>query len=243
MSVIYTPSGKAREYSELACNLYSGCKHRCLYCFCPSIMRKTLDDWAANPKPRTDILKQLEREAKKLAFCDKELLFSFMSDPYQTNEAADLTRKALLICESYGFKKVNVLTKAGTNAVRDFDIFERNSGWKFGSTIIFDDETLRQHWEPGAPSIESRFGAIHEAHKRGIYTWVSVEPVVDPQAALRVIRHLKNIVNFWKVGKLNHFPGIEKTIDWAKFLADVRKELAGHDYYIKKDLFKFEQQS
>ena len=62
MPVIYEPRGKAREYSELACNLYTGCIHKCKYCYCPAIMRKSLDEWSNNPHARTRILKQLENE-------------------------------------------------------------------------------------------------------------------------------------------------------------------------------------
>ena len=73
-------------------------------------MRQSLDEWAATPAPRKDILTRLDREASRLAGCDKELLFSFMSDPYQSKIAADYTRQALLICETYEFHKVNILT-------------------------------------------------------------------------------------------------------------------------------------
>ena len=44
----------------------------------------------------------------------KDLLLCFMSDPYQSEAAAILTRKALTILEGQGFKAVNVLTKAGS---------------------------------------------------------------------------------------------------------------------------------
>jgi DNA repair photolyase len=236
MTVIYEPKGKAREYAELACNLFTGCRHRCRYCYCPAIMRQSLEEWAADPAPRKDILEKLDREASRLAGCDKELLFSFMSDPYQSQAAADYTRQALLICETYEFHKVNVLTKNGGLAQQDFDILARHPGWKFGSTIIFDAESLREYWEPGASSIESRILAVQEAHRRGIYTWISVEPVVEPKAALRLIRRLKQFVNFWKIGKLNYRPDVEATINWARFLVDVEDELAGCKYYIKKDL-------
>ena len=50
MSIIYEPRGKAREYSELAANLYTGCSHGCRYCYCPAILRKKIDEWAANPR-------------------------------------------------------------------------------------------------------------------------------------------------------------------------------------------------
>ena len=241
MSVIYEPSGKAREYSELACNLFTGCRHRCVYCYCPAILHQTLAAWSGNPRPRENILQLLDKEAAKMPGCSKEILFCFMSDPYQTEEAAHITRRALLICERHKFKKVNILTKAGMRAMDDFDIFGRNPGWKFGSTIVFKDESLRQQWEPSAPPIESRYTAVMDAFKRKIYTWVSVEPVIDPQEALQVMSDLKSYVNFWKVGKLNHFPEIEKTIDWGKFLADVRVMLNGSNYYIKKDLLAYER--
>ena len=35
MNAIYEPKGAAREYAELACNLYTGCNHGCLYCYAP----------------------------------------------------------------------------------------------------------------------------------------------------------------------------------------------------------------
>ena len=239
MPVIYEPRGKAREYSELACNLYTGCSHKCKYCYCPSIMRKNLEDWSKNPYPRTRILKLLENDAKKIKGCEKELLFSFISDAYQSDEAAFLTREALLICEKYEFKNVNILTKAGFRAAKDFDIIKRNN-WKFGSTVIFRQESLREEWEPGAPSIQSRYTAIKKAHEMGIYTWVSIEPVVDTEQALKVMKDLKQYVTFWKVGKLNYNKAIEDTIDWKRFLIDTKQELNGYDYYIKNDLARYE---
>lgn len=43
-------------------------------------MRQSLDEWAATPAPRKDILTRLDREASKMSGCDKELLFSFMDE-------------------------------------------------------------------------------------------------------------------------------------------------------------------
>jgi DNA repair photolyase len=236
MPVIYEPSGKAREYSQLACNLYTGCLHKCKYCYCPSIMKKTLEDWSNNPKARTNILKQLENDCKKRFREKSELLFCFMSDPYQDDESAFITRQALKICEKYQFENVNVLTKAGFRTIQDFDIIKRNN-WKFGSTICFRSENLRKEWEEGAPSIESRYEAIKEAHRKGIYTWVSVEPVIEAESALKVIDDLKDFVTFWKIGKLNHYPEIERKIDWKNFYLQAKQRL-GNNVYWKKDLLK-----
>lgn len=238
MPVIYEPKGKAREYSDLACNLYSGCQHECKYCYCPAIRRQSLKEWAGNPYPRTNILKQLENDARKRIGEKQELLFCFMSDPYQSDEAAFLTRQALLICEKYQFKNVQILTKAGFRTVKDFDILERNN-WKFGSTIISRSDTIRKEWEPGAPSIESRYEAVKIAHRRGIFTWVSIEPVVDSEEALKVMQDLKGFVSKWKIGKLNHFKEIENKIDWKQFYCDAKEMLQGENVYWKKDLLAY----
>lgn len=240
-TIIYEPSGKAREYSELAANFYTGCKHACKYCYCPGILRKTLVQWSENPHPRTNVILQFENDCKKATDIEKnkELLFSFMSDCYQDDDCAFVTRQALLIAEKYGFKKVNVLTKAGFRTVNDFDIFKRNPGWKFGSTIIMRSEELRKEFEPGAPSIQSRYEAVKLANENKIFTWVSIEPVVDTIEAIHVINDLRDYVSFWKVGKLNHMPEIENTIDWKKFYNDVIIELNGLNYMIKKDLKKY----
>ena len=33
LKIIYKPSGKAKEYANLAINLYKACTHGCRYCF------------------------------------------------------------------------------------------------------------------------------------------------------------------------------------------------------------------
>lgn len=240
-NIIYEPAGKAREYSELAANFYTGCSHKCKYCYCPAIMRKTLDEWSSNPHARTNVLNQFEKDASKATVKqkEKELLFSFMSDCYQSEESAFLTRQALLIAEKNEFKRVNILTKAGFRTVNDFDILARNKGWKFGSTIIMRNEDLQKEWEPGAPSIQSRYEAVKKAHELGIYTWISIEPVVDPNEALKVIQDMYHFTDFFKVGKLNHMKKVEDTIDWHKFYCDVTSLLKNKPHLIKKDLIKF----
>jgi len=69
MSVIYEPRGKAREYSELAVNLYKGCSHACVYCYAPAATFCDRGKFSSPDyiQPRPDILKTLEREAQKMS--------------------------------------------------------------------------------------------------------------------------------------------------------------------------------
>ena len=55
MRVVYEPKGRAREYSELACNLYRGCVHGCRYCYAPACMRTTGEKWHARAEARPKV--------------------------------------------------------------------------------------------------------------------------------------------------------------------------------------------
>lgn len=236
LQIVYEPKGKAREYAELACNLYTSCVHGCKYCYVPGAVRKSREEFCGGGVMVKDALKRFAHDAALLACDQRDILFSFTCDPYQSDESAALMEEVYKIAAANDLK-LSVLTKAGFRAVRHLPYFELY-GWKFGTTVCFMDEKLREEWEPGAPSIHSRLMAISEAHRRGIYTWVSVEPVIDPDEALRVMWVFKNAVDLWKIGKINHFPEIEKKYDWVDFRERVKARLEefGANYYLKKSL-------
>ena len=230
---IYEPKGRALEYSPLACNLYSGCIHGCKYCYGPKVLYRKREVFHGFSKPRDNILKQVEKDCRTMEGDEREILLCFTCDPYQPGGLDETTRKALLIFEKYNMK-VQVLTKGGNRAARDFDILKRNN-WKFGTTLIFVDNALQREWEPNAASLLDRVNAIKEAKKQGIYTWVSVEPVIDTEQALMVMKSLIDYVDFWKVGKINYDKRYDVKIDWKKFVDDTRAILPEDKYYIKKD--------
>ena len=89
--------------------------------------------------------------------------------------------------------------------------------------------------------MDERLNILKTAHESGICTWISLEPVIDPEQALAVIQVAHKYVDFWKVGKLNHMKEYERTVDWGKFLFDVENLLPKlrAKYYIKNDLRAF----
>ena len=101
MSVIYEMGGKAAACAELGLNLYYGCAVGCRYCTEPWLQRTTLASWTSGARPRKNILSLLARDAKKMAGDLREIMVCPTADPYQSAEAAQLTRKALLILEQY----------------------------------------------------------------------------------------------------------------------------------------------
>ena len=168
----------------------------------------------------------------------RRVLFCFLSDPYQPLEKdLRITRQAIEIAAQHGVR-VDILTKGNSRLIaRDLPLMVR-AGVHLGITLSFSKDISRKQWEPNASTVRSRLSILRRAHEMGVYTWVSMEPVIIPQEALDVIEKAHQYVDFWKVGKLNHNKEEESKVDWPKFRDDViaRLEAHGCDYYIKDDL-------
>jgi hypothetical protein len=134
----------------------------------------------------------MEGDPREIAVCPS-------GDPYQSEEAARLTRKALLILEQYHLR-VQVATLCGMKSVQDFDILARNH-WRYSTEILFQSEDLREEWEPGGAPIADRIQALREAHAAGISTWVKIHPVAYPAQLIEVVELLRADVDAWKIGK------------------------------------------
>lgn len=232
MSLIYEPKGKAREYSPLAMNVYSGgCDHECLYCYCANIQRGS---WCTTPRPRD--LRGLDREA---AQARRQVLMSFMADPYCSAELQHgKTREALGVL-SAARCSVAVLTKGGTRCLRDLEMFRRwpDCRVKVGATLTFRDSALSRQWEPGAADPCDRIAALRELHEAGVMTWASIEPVIVPSESLAIIEASLPYVDAYKVGRWNH-DARANAIDWAAFgrsAVDMIRA-AGRRLYVKVDL-------
>lgn len=246
MNVIYKPRGRALEYAPFACNLYMGCTHGCTYCYAPGCVRRTSDEWHTGAEARNNILDAFKRDAEWLSKNlpdndNRRVLFCFLSDPYQPLESKlHITRKCIAIAKNFGIK-VDILTKGTFARVsKDFQLM-REAGVRLGVTLSFVTDKRRQKWEPNASSVADRLKILKDAHELGIFTWVSMEPVIDPKEAMLVVDKAHEFVNYWKIGKLNYNKEIEDSVDWHKFYLDVKKKLKGYNaaFYIKKDLRAF----
>lgn len=222
MSVIYRPTGMAREYSPYACNLYIGCSHRCRYCYAPHTLQKKESDYFGKPEPRKDILKLLEADLKKSTYLEQVLL-SFVGDCYcDSADDGATTREALKLLNAYHVP-VAVLSKGGKKMLRDIDIFkEFGDRITVGTTLTFMDEKKSQYWEPFASSPNDRLETLKILHDNGIKTFASFEPTIEPEESLKLIRKTIELdcVDHYKIGKINNFGSADKWQDWAKYLED-----------------------
>ena len=238
MRVIYNPSGKAGEYSKWAVNIYNGCAHGCYYCYAPAIARKTHEDFQRQVSPRSRIVENIEHDLDKYGHeIDSAVLFCFMCDAYQPMEKeTGLARRCLELFVKYAVP-VQVLTKGTDIAIRDFDLLETSLENMFAVTLTHRDSEVLSRIEPRASSYQSRVSALKLAKERGIFTWVSLEPVVKVEETLQIIEEVHPYVDHFKVGKLNHDP-LQKRIDWSDFKKRAIAILEKHkkSYYIKRDL-------
>lgn len=239
MRAIYKPKGKALEYAKLAVNLYSGCSNGCIYCYAPRVLRQDSSYFKNFSKPRKDILRALEKDALKIKGSVDNVLLCFTCDPYQYIEAKyKVTREAIAILNN-NYIPVTILTKSGILATRDFDLLQCDPNNSFGVTLTFDTDEESKIWEPEADTPSERIDSLATARSKAISTWVSLEPVINPDAVFRLIDMSHYFVNVYKIGKWN-YDDRAKNIDWPRFRKEVSEKLdkLGKRYLFKSDLLK-----
>ena len=225
MKPLYIPRGKAKEYGDYAVNIYTGCPHRCYYCFAPSVLRKDRETFHSDVRPREGIVEALRSQLEREQITGKLVHLCFTCDPYPRGYDSSTTREVIEVLKDAG-NHVQILTK--NPILRDLDLLDEND-W-FG--VTYD----------GSLEVGGFISSIHmfnlmRAHDAGIKTWISFEPVLNADVVLGCIGDEVTLeyVDKIKIGKLNYH---SSDIDWKRFghaVENLCKEL-GMDYYIKESL-------
>ena len=221
---IYKPKGAAREYGELALNIYGGCPHRCFYCFAPRVLHMDRETFHATCEPRPGIVEAVQEQLERIGMTGKTVHLCFTCDPFPTGYDCAPTLDIIRLLKRHG-NHVQILTKGDGTACLDL-LDEKD--W-YGITLDGS--------ESGTSAATMRISTVIKALERGVKTWVSFEPVVDPQAVIQYIDLVGGCFDRVKIGKLNyHKP--PKPIDWARFgrEAEALCQSMGLDYYIKSSL-------
>ena len=222
MKPIYEPKGAAKEYGDYALNIYTGCPHRCFYCFAPTVLHRDREQFHSCVEPRKGIIEETRKQLERENITGRLIHLCFTCDPYPTGYDTTPTREIIKLLKEHG-NHVQILTKG--DGSRDFDLLD-SEDW-YGITY---DGTF------GASVPES---VLITAHQKGIKTWVSFEPVVDEHRVIQEMYFLgmTKTADKVKIGKLNYHPS---DIDWAAFgrRAEAMCKKVGLDYYIKDSLRK-----
>lgn len=239
-SYIYAPAGQAGEYAPLAANPYRGCGHGCSYCYVPLVTKQERKEFDAGAMPRKNYLDHLAADAKKYRAVGtrEQIMLSFTTDLYnQVNRT--LTRPSLETLLNHDLSFC-VLTKGGTRALEDIDLY-RPKRDAFAATLTTLDPNFSMKWERNAALPKDRLWALRAFHTRGIFTWVSLEPTLDVEASLEIVKATHSFVDLFKVGRANYVPTITKVVDWRDYTLRMIDQLhkVGAKNYIKRDLQPF----
>ena len=221
---IYEPKGKAKEYGDYAINIYTGCPHRCFYCFAPNVLRKDREKFHTEVKPREGIVEATRRQIEKEGITGKLIHLCFTCDPYPTGYDSMATREIIRILKETG-NHVQILTKG--DGGRDLDLLG-GEDW-YGITIDGSEKSME---------LCRRTTTLQQAKYLGIKTWVSFEPVLYEEAVITSIAECERVgIDKIKIGKLNYYPS---EINWKEFgqKAEQLCQMCGIDYYIKDGLRK-----
>ncbi len=149
------------------------------------------------------------------------------------------------ILHFYG-QSVVILTKGGYRSSGDIPLLK--SGDEFAVTLTCDNDKSSLLWEPQAALPQERIDTLKDARDRGIYTWVSMEPVLYPEQSLALIEKTHTFVNKYKLGILNYSDKLPtdlksqvKNVNWQEYgekAINLVKKF-GNEYYIKDDLKRY----
>jgi DNA repair photolyase len=241
--VIYRPAGNAGEYAPLATNPWKGCGHGCKYCYVPNathIDRKLFNEAAVFRGE--DYLRRLGKDLARHRHLSggpaEQIFITFSSDPYHLGDLAPtgwvieaLKMGGLAFC---------TLSKGGQRAFPYIDLYRPDRD-AYACTLTTLDPEFSLKWEPYAALPEDRIGTLQRFHDAGIYTWVSLEPTLDVEASLAIVRRTHEFVDLFKIGRANYLKEITRTTDWHDYTLRMISlcQRLGVRHYIKRDLQEY----
>lgn len=157
-------------------NIYKGCQHGCIYCDSMSecYQIKNFRDIQVKINAVDLLSKELCTKREK-----GTVGFGSMSDPYIPLEKKyNLTGKALNVIREMGYP-AHIITKSDM-VIRDKKVL-RDINKVYGAvsfTITTTDDNLAKIIEPYAPLPSARFKAMKELSEAGIYTGVTMMPIL-----------------------------------------------------------------
>ena len=179
------------SYYGLTVNPYSGCSHRCVYCYATFEWNQDFFDIVKVKVNAPSVLRNELLSWRKSTI--EPVFLSTATDPYQPAEGVyRVTRRIIEILQSKGIPYY-IFTKSST-IVRDLDIHAK---YKDKCIIVWSltsvDEKIKKLIEPGASPAKSIFKAMRLFSERGVLTGVNVDPVIpgltdDPTHLRRIIK-------------------------------------------------------
>jgi len=149
-------------------NPYTGCGHRCIYCYSTYI-----PDFF-EPRRKENIVERVKRDLKKIP--EGSLIsLSNSSDPYlPMDKEYEDTRRCLEVLKENSMK-VLIVTK-GVHVTRDIDLLKSMDAAVTVSICTLKEE-IKEKLEPNTPSPEKRLELVKQLAKEEIPVGIRFDPI------------------------------------------------------------------
>jgi len=233
------------EYGDYCVNHVKGCAHGCTYpCYALLVAKRskggcTYEEWVQQ-KIVSNALELLEKEIPKHKDKIKFVHLCFSTDPfmYGYDEIGALSYKIIK-----RFNRDNIKCTVLTKGLLPIELCELSKENEYGITLVTLSKKARMMLEPNAAPIKNRIKALHNLHKKGAYTWVSIEPYPTPNIVEQNLEDVLDAVSFvdkvvfgrlnynrkvseYKNHKIFYNEQVDKVIEFCK--------ANGKEFYIKK---------
>lgn len=252
---LYNPQGRSGEYSQWAINFFNGCTGGCEYCYNKRfpVLSASKPTLKACFKDEQDALEMAEKEIMQNKWDiirEGGVFLSFVSDP-MSPETIMATMGIIQFCsamvQDYQAIPVSILTKRADFVLNEDSIhskrfkcmirpFENNAYSEdiaFGFTLTGHDEM-----EPGCSSNADRIKAMKILHDKGFRAWASIEPIIDFQSSLEMIRACAPFCDHFKVGLRTDKKFECSTDEFVNFVNGIRETVnrTGSTVYFKRSI-------
>lgn len=156
--------------SKYSFDPYTGCAHRCIYCYASSYIRDFF-----NCRIKKNLIERVRRDLSRLP---KGILISMSnsSDPYPPIENnLCLTRTCIEVFEKHDVRLL-IITKSDI-VLRDIDLIER-MGAAVTITLTTLNEELARILEPGAPKPSRRIDVLKTLAETGVNVGLRLDPII-----------------------------------------------------------------
>jgi DNA repair photolyase len=202
---------------------------------------RTYSDWI-KPKLVTNALELLDKEIPKYKNQIKFVHLCFMTDPfmYKHKEVQDMTLKVIEKLAKNDVK-CTVLTKGiYPDVLTNKKIYGSNN--EYGITLVSLDEKFKKVYEPFSAPYMERIESLKKLHKKGLKTWVSIEPYPTPNMVKQDLKDILERLYFVDkivFGKMNYNSKVSQYEGYEKFYEECAEivaefcELSNKAYHIK----------
>ncbi len=199
----------AVEYGDYTINHVEGCSHGCMYpCYAMLMAKrfgrvKSYEEWI-KPKIVSNAAELLKKEIPKYRDKIKFVHLCFSTDPfmYGYQEIADLSVRLIRMLNDTDIKCTAI-----TKGILPDELAKLSPSNEFGITLISLNEDYRSQYEPFSAPYKERIKSLYRLHKKGVKTWVSIEPYPTPNIIDQKFEKILEAVSFVDkiiFGRLNY---------------------------------------